>query len=100
MLLKSFTALTFVTLIASPIAAQQMLRNDPNRPVEAISADLSITANEFVTCFADVNPAPRGTTPSRAREQANKAVLLPCLQAANAAITNDMLDNVMDKYRP
>ena len=34
------------------------------------------------------------------RERANKAILLPCLQAANPSITNASLDAVMDKYRP
>jgi len=30
----------------------------------------------------------------------SKSILLPSLQAANPAITNDMLDAMMDKYRP
>lgn len=30
----------------------------------------------------------------------NKSILLPCLHAADPEITNDMLDAVMDKYRP
>lgn len=88
------------TSLISPSSAAGMKRNDPNRPVAAIAADLGVTTEEFVTCFHDVNPAPKGTTPTREREQANKAILLPCLQDANASITNDSLDAVMDKYRP
>lgn len=90
------TALAGPTLAAGP----GMLDNDPNRPVGKIAADLNITADQFVACFNDVNPAAKGTNPSGAREKANKAILLPCLQEANADITNGWLDQVMDKYRP
>lgn len=89
-----------VALASVAAEAQPMLRNDPNRPVEAISHDLGVTPAQFVACFNDVNPAPKGTKASGAREHANKAVLLPCLQRANPAITNDSLDVVMDRYRP
>ncbi len=85
---------------AAPSYAQEMLKNDPHRPVAAIAADLGITADQFVACFNNVNPAAKGTKATAEREQANKAILLPCLQAANPAITNDSLDAVMDKYRP
>lgn len=81
-------------------AGPQMLRNDPNRPVGKIAADLGVTPDQFVACFSNVNPAPKGTAPTGARERANKAVLLPCLQKANPALTNAKLDQVMDKYRP
>ena len=87
---------------ASTAMAQQPapLKNDPRRPVAAIAADLDIAPAQFVACFSNVNPAPQGTRASGMREHANKAILLPCLQAANPAITNDRLDAVMDKYRP
>lgn len=93
-------AVAVVGVIASTTLAQQPLRNDPRRPVAAIAADLDITAQEFVACFNDVNPAPRGVPASAGRQHANKAILLPCLQTANPAITNDRLDAVMDRYRP
>lgn len=70
------------------------------RPVDLIGPELGVTGAQFAKCFEAVNPAPRGTAPSKAREQANKAVLLPCLQALNPAITNDLLDSVSNKYRP
>lgn len=93
------SALT-VGVIAATSAQAAMKQNDPNRPVAAIAADLGITANQFVACFNDVNPAAKGTKASGAREHANKDILLPCLQKANADISNDKLDSVMDKYRP
>lgn len=93
------SALTF-SAIAATSAQAAMKRNDPNRPVAAIAADLGITTNQFVACFNNVNPAAKGTKASGAREHANKDILLPCLQKANAGITNDTLDSVMDKYRP
>ena len=78
-----------------------VLKNDPRRPVAAISHDLGVTPEQFVACFDNVHPMPGGTRPeSAARVHANKAVLLPCLQKANPAITNDILDQVMDRYRP
>jgi hypothetical protein len=95
------TTLCMAALIAPAFAAGLgMMDNDPNRPVAAIAADLNITADQFVVCFNDVNPAPKGTNPTGAREKANKAILLPCLQEANPNISNNMLDQVMDKYRP
>ncbi|MCV0425348.1 MAG: hypothetical protein K5905_07735 [Roseibium sp.] len=73
--------------------------NDPNRPTDKIAADLNIEEAVFIECFKPVNPEP-GKYPTGAQQQANKAILLPCLQQANSAITNDRLDAVMDKYRP
>lgn len=99
------TQTLIVTLMAGLVAttsvnAATMKRNDPNRPVAAIAADLDVTTQEFVDCFYNVNPAQKGTKASGTRERANKAILLPCLQDANPSITNVKLDSVMDKYRP
>jgi len=69
------------------------------RPTDKIAADLGIAEAVFVECFDPVMPA-SNKYPSGARQRANKAILLPCLQRANPAITNDRLDAVMDKYRP
>lgn len=84
---------------ATSAQAAPMKRNDPNRPVIAIASDLGVTSDQFVACFHNVNPAHKGTKASSAREHANKDILLPCLQKANASITNNKLDIVMDKYR-
>ncbi|MGR3815653.1 MAG: hypothetical protein ACU0AU_16280 [Cognatishimia activa] len=70
-----------------------------NRPTDLIAADLNISEEVFVQCFADVQPA-KDKNPSGQRQRMNKAVLLPCLQAENPEITNRMLDQVMDRYRP
>lgn len=77
----------------------QAVLNDPNRPVEAVAAELGITPLEFATCFAGVTPAVTAAELNGRRERDNKAILLPCLQAVNPAIDNAMLDRVMDKYR-
>ena len=69
-----------IVLVAASAQAQPLLRNDPNRPVDAISHDLGVTPQQFVACFWNVNPAPRGTTPTAERQRANKAILLPCLR--------------------
>jgi hypothetical protein len=84
-----------VLLLAAPALAD----NDPNRPTDRIAADLGIEEVVFIECFKPVNPEP-GKYPSGARQRANKALLLPCLQRANPAITSDRLDAVMDRYRP
>lgn len=95
-----------VVLLGSLLAHNVManppvMRNDPNRPVNEISRDLGVTPNQFVGCFNHVNPTPGGARPeSSNRVQANKRVLLSCLQKANPAISNDSLDRVMDRYRP
>lgn len=96
-------ALTFaaIALTTGALAAGPgQFDNDPKRPVASIAAALDITADQFVACFNDVNPAPAGTKASRTREHANKDILLPCLQEANPAITNASLDAVMDAHRP
>ncbi|MCR8722792.1 hypothetical protein [Frigidibacter sp. ROC022] len=93
--------MTFVLTLGATGAAlaQAQLRNDPNRPTELIAADLGVSQDQFIACFYNVEPDP-DFKPTRAQEEANKAVLLPCLQAANPEITNDGLDAVMDRYRP
>ena len=54
----------------------------------------------LTTIFRNVSPASPGTRPTVDRVQSNKAILLSCVQKANADITHDMLDNVMDRYGP
>ncbi|MBU6951497.1 MULTISPECIES: hypothetical protein [unclassified Hahella] len=94
-------ALTLCLFALPALAAEApMLKNDPKRPVADISRELGVTPDQFVACFNDVHPVPQGQTPTKARERMNKSVLLPCLQQANPEITNDRLDQVMDKYRP
>ena len=73
--------------------------NDPNRPTGRIAADLGVSQEHFKKCFMPVNPE-RNKYPSRKKQRVNKAILLPCLQRANPAITNNKLDTVMDRYRP
>jgi len=87
--------LIMMLVLAQPALAD----NDPNRPTDRIAADLDITEDQFIECFKPVNPEP-GKYPTGAQQRANKAILLPCLQQANPAISNDRLDAVMDRYRP
>lgn len=91
-----------VCYLASAMAnPPPVMKHDPKRPVQDISRDLGISAEQFVKCFERVNPMPGGTHPdSSERVHANKSVLLPCLQQANPAISNESLDAVMDRYRP
>ncbi len=87
--------------ITTAVANPPVMKNDPKRPVNDISRDLGITPEQFVACFNNVNPTPGGARPeSIERVHMNKSVLLPCLQEANPAITNESLDSVMDRYRP
>lgn len=97
---RSWTLATWLCATVCSLAAQPVLKDDPQRPVEQISRDLGIQPAQFRTCFAQVNPSPAGQRPESDRTHANKAVLLTCLRQANPAITNDSLDQVMDRYRP
>lgn len=81
-------------------AEPDFLPNDPKRPVAKISEDLRVSPEQFVACFRNVRPASAGTRPTAERVRSNKVILLSCLQKANPSITNDILDGVMDKYRP
>ena len=87
-------------LAQSPYTATGVMRDDPNRPVNKISRDLGVTPEQFRVCFSNVNPAPHGSMPEGNQKHANKSVLLSCLQKSNPSITNDSLDQVMDRYRP
>ena len=90
---------TLMILLSLAAASPAFADNDPNRRTDLISADLNIPEQVFKDCFVDVQPA-GDKNPSGERQRMNKAILLPCLQAANPEITNEMLDRVMDKYRP
>lgn len=93
--MKTYLVVAALVLLQTPALAD----NDPNRPTDRIAADLEIEEAVFIECFKPVKPEP-DKYPSGAEQRANKAILLPCLQEANPAITNDRLDAVMDKYRP
>ena len=93
--------ITFTSVFAqAPLTATGVLRDDPQRPVHAISKDLGVTPDQFRDCFSNVNPARRGAMLEGDQKHANKSVLLSCLQKSNASITNLSLDQVMDRYRP
>lgn len=92
--MRNLLAILMVFTATSVLADQ-----DPNRPTGKIAADLGIEESVFIECFKPVNPEP-GKYPNAAQQRANKALLLPCLQAANPSITNKKLDIVMDRYRP
>lgn len=85
-------------LSLATVATSQTL-NGGKRPTDKIAADLNVPEEVFIECFSDVMPD-RDHNPSGAKQRANKAILLPCLQAANPEITNRLLDDVMDRYRP
>ncbi len=93
--------LVFVVCISANVTAEpDQLRNDPRRTMDAISRDLGIKQEEFVACFESVHPAKQGERPTTDRVHSNKAVLLGCLQKADGSISNEKLDEVMDRYRP
>ncbi|UJR06848.1 hypothetical protein I4U23_011137 [Adineta vaga] len=92
--------LIFTLVIVVAAAAPPLLKNDPKRPVASIAKDLNILPEQFVLCFNDVTPAPQGSSPTSDQVHANKKHLLACLQQFNKDITNEILDAVMDKYRP
>ena len=98
---RFFSILLCCLFVSNAFAKPPPMKNDPKRPVKDISHDLGITSEQFVACFNNVKPTPGGARPeSSQRVKSNKAVLLPCLQKANPLITNDLLDTVMDRYRP
>lgn len=88
-----------IALAGGVSLATVALSQSGQRPTDLIAADLNVSEASFVQCFEDVRPA-KNKNPSGERQRMNKAVLLPCLQAENPEITNRMLDDVMDRYRP
>ena len=73
--------------------------DDPNRDVACVSGQIGVTDAEFRLCFLPVKPD-SSHDPDGATQRANKAMLLPCLQKANPALTNEALDKAMDACRP
>lgn len=99
---RKILMITSALIVACTSSAAQAVTTKNNlhtRPVAAIAGELGVQPADFVACFYNVNPAAPGTSPTKNLERANKAILLPCLQAVNGSITNDLLDRVMDKYR-
>ena len=95
----ALAALLSLSALAPMAALAYTSHNDlDKRPVDAIAGELGVAPDVFVACFYDVQPA-TDFSPSGERQRANKAILLPCLQKANPAITNEGLDRVMNKYR-
>jgi len=99
-LIQLFILMGIASTPKAGAAAPAMLSDDPRRPVDQISRDLGIPASVFRACFSNVQPSTIDQHPTRERVQANKAVLLACLQQRNPKITNESLDTVMDRYRP
>ena len=95
----ALAVLTSLTTLAPGSVFAYTSHNDlDKRPVEAIASELGVAPETFVSCFYNVVPD-GDFNPSGAQQRANKAILLPCLQKANASITNDQLDTVMNAYR-
>lgn len=95
--------LAALVIALAPVSAGQAKPAPPPpihaRPTDLIAADLGVPEQVFIDCFSGVSPE-ASHDPSVAQQHANKAILLPCLQAENPSITNEKLDSVMDKYRP
>lgn len=101
--LTYFTVAALGAACLATVATSQALHGSSSgpggRPTGLIAADLMVQETEFIACFEIVTPA-GNHAPSGAEQRRNKAVLLPCLQAANPEITNASLDAVMNRYRP
>jgi hypothetical protein len=91
-------ALAFAVLFCFSASAA-LADNDPNRDVPCVSEQIDVSAAAFRSCFLPVRPDP-DHHPDGAAQRANKAMLLPCLQKANPALTNAALDAAMDACRP
>jgi hypothetical protein len=90
---------TGIVLIAATADAQPT-REDVRRVMGEMSRDLGVTAQQLVGCFRNARDTLQAAEPGPERDEARNAVLLPCLQKTNPAITDDSLDAVMGKYRP
>ena len=89
-----------LVLLAAGAEAQTMSRGDAQRLVVAASHELGVSPWQLAGCFRDARGAVPATPDASARTQARDAVLLPCLQKANPAITAETLDAVIERHRP
>jgi hypothetical protein len=80
-LVKSLWISGIFVITSSPIFAQNpltatgVLRDDPNRPVYAISNDLAVTPDQFRACFSNVNPILHHTLDDITRSIATHTVI-------------------------
>jgi hypothetical protein len=93
----NIVAAVSLVLALSPSGA--LADDDPNRNVKCPADRIGVTEAQFRTCFLPVQPEP-GHNPSGMEQQANKTLLLPCLQAIKPNLTNHELDVAMDACRP
>jgi hypothetical protein len=89
-----------LVLVAAGAEAQTMSRGEAQRLVMAASHDLGVSPWHFAGCFREARAAVPAGADASAREQARDAVLLPCLQKANPAITAETLTATIARYRP
>ncbi len=98
---RIFLLAALLLVSTNALADADVMNPNSARPVKDIARDLGVTPEQFQNCFYNVSPTPGAGRPESAdRVQNNKKILLPCLQKANPAITNETLDGVMDRYRP
>ncbi|WP_341366605.1 hypothetical protein [Yoonia sp. BS5-3] len=98
MLAKTFFV-SMLGLSAATVATSQTMNNDGPPPMDEIAADLGVTVADLENCGPDEAPA-RGERPSREEHEERMETLATCLQGANAAITAEMIHDVMEEYRP
>jgi len=90
-----------IVVVASASAEAQPSRAEAQRIATAISQDLGVSLWTFAGCARGVSSAPQvAAATDEGRAEARRAVLLPCLQKANPAITADMLDAAIARHRP
>lgn len=84
----------------------------PTLPVADIASELGVAEADLTDCLAANMPAQppidrpadgaekSGSRPAPQAERSPAPEMISCLQAHNSEITADMLDDVMQKYRP
>jgi hypothetical protein len=89
-----------IVLLAGAAEAQPAAPKNAYQVVVALSHDLGVAPQQFVSCFRGAKDAIAKTQPGPEREQARNTVMLPCLQKANPSITAEALAAVIERYRP
>ena len=81
--------------VADAHAAEALDPQDHGRPVAAVARELGVTPEAFRAAFRLVTPAAPGALPTDAQREHNRKVLAEAL-----GVSPELLDTVMDKYRP
>lgn len=90
-----------VAALAALAVSSAVAAGSPSVPqVAAVASELDVGVDDLVSCSLSARGKAVSPKGSDARRAEMAALLLPCLQASNPALTAPTLSAVLDRHRP